>query len=403
MRPRLLGAVLAVLGVISLASPASGAPKREKKPSPQVTAKIESLRDQVSEASAEEAVVLDQLDQAEGRRRQLDDRVASLDRHLASVQQEVGAAEAGLEVVQVDFVRSQMDLGRARDGLATARDNVRAQAVASYLGNPAASSADSLLRSGNLRELATTSSYLESVAEARKRVVERYRALRDTTRGLQGSVEAKKDAAMAQRDLVASRLAELEGVRSELAATRGQALGEEAQQQSLLSGVQARVGDFEGQINALRSDSDSLTGLLQGVQVGRAATAGGSGVLALPIPGAALSSMFGPRVHPIFGTVRMHAGVDFRATSGTPIRSAGAGTVVYAGPRGGYGNTVVVDHGGSLATLYAHQSTIYVVAGAAVAQGQVIGAVGSTGFSTGPHLHFEVRLNGVPANPLGYL
>ncbi|MDP8992104.1 MAG: M23 family metallopeptidase, partial [Actinomycetota bacterium] len=130
---------------------------------------------------------------------------------------------------------------------------------------------------------------------------------------------------------------------------------------------------------------------------------GGSGRLGHPIPGAPVSSMFGGRVHPILGTVRMHNGLDFRAGTGTPIRAAAAGTVVYAGPRGGYGNTVVVDHGGPLATLYAHQSALYVQPGAAVTQGQVVGAVGSTGFSTGPHLHFEVRVNGVPANPLAYL
>jgi len=99
----------------------------------------------------------------------------------------------------------------------------------------------------------------------------------------------------------------------------------------------------------------------------------------------------------------MHNGVDFRGSTGTPIQAAGPGTVVYAGPRGGYGNTVVIDHGGSLATLYAHQSAIYVSVGTTVAAGQVIGAVGSTGFSTGPHLHFEVRLGGTPVNPLGYL
>jgi len=99
----------------------------------------------------------------------------------------------------------------------------------------------------------------------------------------------------------------------------------------------------------------------------------------------------------------MHTGVDFRGGTGTPILAAGAGTVVYAGPRGGYGNTVVIDHGGSLATLYAHQSAIHVSVGTVVVAGQVIGAVGATGFATGPHLHFEVRTGGTPVDPLGYL
>ncbi len=238
-------------------------------------------------------------------------------------------------------------------------------------------------------------------------MVERFRSLRDTTQGLQASVEARRDDAKGQRDVVVARRAALEVVRSELDATRVEVTREEAGRQAVLDGVRARVGEFEGRIASLQADSDSVTGLLQGAQAGRApaatASAAGSGALRRPLPGAALSSMFGPRVHPIFGTVRMHNGVDFRGDTGTPILAAGAGTVVYAGARGGYGNTVVIDHGSSLATLYAHQSAIYVSVGTTVAAGQVIGAVGSTGFSTGPHLHFEVRLGGTPVNPLGYL
>ena len=99
----------------------------------------------------------------------------------------------------------------------------------------------------------------------------------------------------------------------------------------------------------------------------------------------------------------MHEGIDIAAATGTPIRAAAAGTVIYAGWLGGYGNLTVIDHGGGVATAYGHQSSLAAGSGAFVAQGQVIGYVGSTGHSTGPHLHFEVRVNGVPQDPLGYL
>ena len=88
---------------------------------------------------------------------------------------------------------------------------------------------------------------------------------------------------------------------------------------------------------------------------------------------------------------------------GTPIHAAADGVVVWAGPRGGYGNCTIIDHGNSLATLYGHQSVIGVTVGQHVTRNQVIGKVGSTGMSTGPHLHFEVRVNGVPVDPLQYL
>ena len=129
----------------------------------------------------------------------------------------------------------------------------------------------------------------------------------------------------------------------------------------------------------------------------------GHGVLSVPIPGAPITSGFGPRVHPIYGDVRMHTGIDFGASMGTPIRAAADGIVVSAGPFGGYGNATVIDHGNGLATMYAHQSQIIVSAGQRVSRGQVIGYVGSTGFSTGPHLHFEVRVQGTPVDPMQYL
>jgi len=100
---------------------------------------------------------------------------------------------------------------------------------------------------------------------------------------------------------------------------------------------------------------------------------------------------------------RMHDGIDIAASSGTPIHAAASGTVIYAGWMEGYGNLVVIDHGNGLSTAYGHQSSIAVGNGQAVAQGQTIGYVGTTGHSTGPHLHFEVRVNGAPVDPLGYL
>jgi murein DD-endopeptidase MepM/ murein hydrolase activator NlpD len=114
-------------------------------------------------------------------------------------------------------------------------------------------------------------------------------------------------------------------------------------------------------------------------------------------------SPFGYRIHPIYGDRRLHTGVDFDASEGTPIHAAESGTVVSAGWMGGYGNATIIDHGNGLATLYAHQSAILVSGGQHVTRGQVIGRVGCTGACTGPHLHFEVRVNGTPVDPMPYL
>lgn len=121
-----------------------------------------------------------------------------------------------------------------------------------------------------------------------------------------------------------------------------------------------------------------------------------------PIDGARLSSTFGARKHPILGFTRMHKGVDFAAPTGTPIYAAGNGTVVYAGPKGGYGNYVRLHHNGTFDTAYAHMKAFArgVRSGARVEQGQIIGYVGTTGRSTGPHLHYEVLQNNAQVNPL---
>jgi murein DD-endopeptidase MepM/ murein hydrolase activator NlpD len=128
----------------------------------------------------------------------------------------------------------------------------------------------------------------------------------------------------------------------------------------------------------------------------------GSGTLTLPVAGP-VTSPFGPRTSPTTGAQEFHEGIDIGAAQGTPIRAAASGTVTFAGQMSGYGNIVIVQHAGGMQTRYAHQSAMSVTAGQTVAAGEVIGAVGATGEATGPHLHFEVRLNGVAVDPAPYL
>jgi murein DD-endopeptidase MepM/ murein hydrolase activator NlpD len=124
------------------------------------------------------------------------------------------------------------------------------------------------------------------------------------------------------------------------------------------------------------------------------------GLMRTPVDGARMTSGFGMRLHPLLGFSRMHQGVDFGAGSGEPIMAAGGGTVSFAGWHGGHGRYVMIRHNKDLVTAYAHMSRIAVKAGQTVRQGQTIGNVGSSGMSTGPHLHYEVWLRGKPANPV---
>jgi murein DD-endopeptidase MepM/ murein hydrolase activator NlpD len=169
------------------------------------------------------------------------------------------------------------------------------------------------------------------------------------------------------------------------------------QKQSDLVSTRQKEQEWVSEARALAAVSSQLAATIQVSQATPAPTSPSSGGgLAWPVNGP-ITSPFGMR----WGT--LHPGLDIGAGMGTPIRAAGSGRVIVAGYEGGYGNLVVIDHGNGIATAYGHQSSIAVAVGQDVTKGQVIGYVGSTGFSTGPHLHFQVRVDGSPVDPLGYL
>lgn len=159
---------------------------------------------------------------------------------------------------------------------------------------------------------------------------------------------------------------------------------------------------YEKALNELEAESRQIESRIQAYQrtaLGRQMMGKTfKGGLSWPCSGR-VSSSFGYRVHPITGVYKLHTGIDISARTGTPIRAAADGVVIQASRERAYGNCIIIDHGGGVSTLYGHCSRLYVSSGQRVSKGQVIGAVGSTGYSTGPHLHFERRQNGSPVNP----
>ena len=161
--------------------------------------------------------------------------------------------------------------------------------------------------------------------------------------------------------------------------------------------IQSKIDEYYAQFNAINSE------ILQLAQ-GGIATQYIGGELAWPVPGyTVISSNYGMRTHPITGVYKLHTGVDIRAPLGATFIAANDGIVTKASYNGAYGNMVIIDHGGGVSTLYAHGSEILVQVGQTVKRGEPVLKVGSTGYSTGPHAHFEVRLNGVVTNPMPYI
>ncbi len=210
-----------------------------------------------------------------------------------------------------------------------------------------------------------------------------------------------------QRQRFAAQQAELEELERRQAVERTRHAQETARVQeraarvsTAKSEVDAQRRRLEAQLAQLEAESRAIESMLAGKRPRYTGPSTWSGRWLMPIAGGRVGSRYGMRFHPILHRWRMHSGVDVGAGSGTPIRAAERGLVIYAGYRRGYGNTIMVDHGGGVVTLYAHCSRLVGPVGQMVARGQTIAYVGSTGLSTGPHVHFEVRRNGKPVDPL---
>lgn len=214
-----------------------------------------------------------------------------------------------------------------------------------------------------------------------------------------------------QREALLQQKAELDDIRKQLAAAHAESQKEKeivaqktVERQKLYEQALAEKAQLDAEYEELQRNSQEITAMIQRMeQEGRMMPqAGGTGQLAWPVNGE-ITSPFGWRVHPIWGTQIFHAGLDIGADYGDPVHAADSGTVVFAGWMGGYGNAVMIDHGSGMVTLYGHNSSITVGEGEQVSKGQTIALAGSTGNSTGPHCHFEVRIHGEVVSPLQYL
>lgn len=230
-----------------------------------------------------------------------------------------------------------------------------------------------------------------------------FRKIIDYDSELIQKIRADVKRAKQKRALLQYKTREIRGLAKEISERKEEISAQADEKEKIYQTLQQRRKEYEARIAELEKSSKELEVLI--LKKVAARTGGrvlGSGQLAWPLQGR-LTSRFGYRRHPFWGGRHFHTGIDIADKFGSPIKVADAGEVIFSGWWDGYGKAIVVDHGRKTTTVYAHLSRIYKQVGAVVAKGQVIGLVGSTGYSTGPHLHFEVRKNGKPIDPLQYL
>jgi murein DD-endopeptidase MepM/ murein hydrolase activator NlpD len=400
---------VALVTASSLLAPSPAVAQDEPDPAPRPAAQSapsSAVQQEYQHTLAEEAAIRQKQMAALNRVTQLAQELFLLDARLVEVQAELDGAQAWLDEKQAALDETDRALAETEARLATEQRRLRAQAIQAYVGGgtvPVPDFAAALKNAAAAEDVAKSQVYAEVVVIDRQELVRRVAVLREQAEDLREQADGERSVAAAARDEVAGRHTELEQTRAAQANAQTAAYTAVLEQQRLGEEIEQRRRDYELRYAEQVSQSDSITTLLAARQKNQPAAAATFGIFLNPIKNGKIVSGYGPRVHPIYNELKQHNGLDINGGMGEPMRASEAGVVVLAEERGGYGLTVVIDHGNRLATLYGHMSRLDVRPGDVVTRGQAIGAVGSTGLSTGPHCHWEVRLLGLPIDGRPYL
>jgi murein DD-endopeptidase MepM/ murein hydrolase activator NlpD len=357
--------------------------------------RIEHKRQQIEEAKHKEGVLSTDI-------AQFSTRIEGLQGEISATQTRLDRAQASLDRQKAKLLEVRDQLEQARDRLEslrreleTARKVLAARLVEIYKAD-APDALTVVLESDGFGDLLERAEFLRRISDQDREITDHVRRLRDKAHDqaveladLEEREQLAAERILAERDQIAQAQGQLVASRDELASAR-------ADKRGVLAQVREQRGILEDDLDSLEAEQAKVAAALQGSPA-PGPVKQGSGQLIWPLSGPVVGA---------FGEARpghTHAGIDIAVPEGTPIRAADSGRVALMGWVGGYGNYTCIQHTGSLSTCYAHQSRFATSNGANVSQGQVIGYSGNTGNSTGPHLHFEVRINGVPVDPMGYL
>lgn len=331
-------------------------------------ATLSEIREQIKEQQ-------EKLEKGEAEARSLSSQVSQLEQKIETLQVAIAENEVKLEQLKKEVEEAQKKVDEQTENLNGRLRNMYKTSSIGFL--------DVLLDSGSFSEFLTNLDLVKIVYSADQEVL---KELEEAHRVLE---EKKKEAEELQAELEESKKVAEEQIKT-IEAKKAE--------------IAKSNTETERMIDELQADADAMTSTIQGSGSSSSNSTYIGGQLAWPTPSTSyITSKFGYRKHPIYGYRKFHTGIDIGAGSGSRIVAANSGTVILSGWNGGYGKCIVVDHGGGITTLYAHCSKLLVGRGATVSRGQTIAKVGSTGNSTGPHLHFEVRVNGVYKNPLNYV
>jgi peptidoglycan DL-endopeptidase CwlO len=399
-----------VTGVLAVAG---GAPAQDIQA---IQNKIDSSRAQLGQKQAQLQHAKDRAGVLSTTIQRYGDRVDQLRGEVATLQNRIAIVETQLQKKEAELKEAKARLVELRAHLKRSLRVLQQRLVDIYeSNNPDAMTV--ILSAHGFNDLLSRYDYLQRIQSQDTSIAVRVKRLRDQEKETVDRVRAARDA-------IAAKQAELERSQADLEARQSSLVDARQKDQQLLSQVQQTKDQLEGDVGDISAQIASQLQAKQEAEAAAAAAAaraaaqqesstssgGTSAAPAGPVQGESSSGMIWPVNGPITSPFceqraweSCHPGIDISVPSGTPIHAAAAGTVAIAGPESGYGNYTCIDHGGGVSTCYAHQQSISVSVGQHVGQGQVIGYSDCTGLCFGPHLHFEVRVNGNPVDPMGYL
>lgn len=348
--------------------------------------KLQNLQDQIDESRAKQQSWQEVINERAGKLRTIQIELDEANRKLKAIQAEQSAVNLQIKQTEEEIKKAEAYLKQRQEIL-----NKRVRSIYMY---------------GQL-------SYLEVITGAKSfsdfaNRLELLKRIIHSDFNLIIEIQKQKAVIEAKKAELEEQKARLDALAAEAQKAQDEVVAKKAQQQKIMDEARSEK-EAAAQMEAdLIAESNNVREMIQN-RIRQQQSGGidtpvvhGTGVFIWPCNGP-ITSPFGYRTHPIFGTTIYHAGIDIGVDYGTPIHAADGGTVIAAEWYGGYGNAVIIDHGNGLQSLYGHNSSLTVSVGETVSQGQIIAYAGSTGYSTGPHCHFEVRQNGEAVDPMGYL
>jgi murein DD-endopeptidase MepM/ murein hydrolase activator NlpD len=381
---------LALWAVLPLVSPGQSPDELQRK--------IDRTRDRIEWRRGRERVLTSDISAYTRRIDGLQAEITDLQGRQVTLEADLAAKRAELEQIQQDLRRERLRLARLRARLAEAKVALANRLVEIYKADKP-DVVTVVLEADGFADLLERTEFMQRVSSQDARIIARVRDAKAEATATAARLDQLEKRAQEVAEAIEAEVNEVVAIKGQLVDRRARYAEVRADKAAVLADTRAERHELEAHVAALEREQSTVLARLQGSS-GTGGVAGpiraGSGALIWPANGS-ISSGFGMR----WG--RLHAGIDIPLPIGTGIRAADGGSVAIAGSVGGYGNYICIQHGGSLSTCYGHLSSIGVSVGQSVSQGQVIGGSGNTGNSTGPHLHFETRVNGNPVDPLGYL